>query len=63
MLGGLLGDRLGRGFALLASLVVFGLGTLAGAFADNVPTIGLARVAASLGLGAAMPNAAAMAAE
>lgn len=62
-LGGLLGDRLGRRLALLSSVVVFGAGTLAGAFTNDVTTLGATRVLASLGLGAAMPNATAMAAE
>jgi MFS transporter, AAHS family, 4-hydroxybenzoate transporter len=63
VLGGMLGDRRGRRFALLASMIVFGLGTLAGAFANDVAMMGLSRAVACLGLGAAMPTAAALAAE
>ena len=63
MLGGMLGDRLGRRFALLASMIVFGAGTLAGAAANDVVMMGVARMVACLGLGGAMPNATAMAAE
>ncbi len=61
--GGVLGDRLGRRAALLASTVIFGLGTLAGAFTHDVWWLGATRVLASIGLGAAMPNATAMVAE
>ena len=63
ILGGVLGDRVGRRVALLASMIVFGLGTLAGAAANDVTTMGVARMVACLGLGGAMPTATAMAAE
>ncbi len=62
-LGGMIGDRYGRRFALIASAVVFGAATLAGAFAYDVNSLGLTRIAAAAGLGAAMPNATAMVAE
>ncbi len=62
-LGGMLGDRLGRRGALLASTIIFGLGTLAGAATHDVWWLGATRIFASVGLGAAMPNATAMVAE
>ena len=62
-LGGLAGDRLGRRVALLSSIALFSAGTLAGALAPDLPMLGLTRMIAGLGLGAAMPNATAMAAE
>ena len=61
--GGMLGDRFGRRFALLASMVAFGIGTLAGAATGGVLTLGLTRLVASVGIGAAMPNATALVAE
>ena len=61
--GGLLGDRLGRRGALLASTVIFGFGTLLGAAAHDPWLMGASRAIASVGLGAAMPNATAMVAE
>lgn len=62
-LGGLLGDRVGRKWTLIASSVTFGLMTLLGALADDIVFLGVCRVIASLGMGAAMPNVTAMLAE
>ncbi len=62
-LGGLLGDRIGRKWTLIASSVTFGLMTLLGALADDIVFLGVCRVIASLGMGAAMPNVTAMLAE
>jgi AAHS family 4-hydroxybenzoate transporter-like MFS transporter len=62
-LGGLMGDRLGRRGALLGSTAIFGLGTLAGAATHDVWWLGATRIIASVGLGAAMPNATALVAE
>ncbi len=61
--GGMLGDRLGRRGALLASTAIFGVGTLAGAMTNDIWWLGASRILASIGLGAAMPNATAMVAE
>jgi len=61
--GGLIGDRYGRRLALIASAIAFGAGTLAGASASDVTSLGLTRILAAAGLGAAMPNATAMVAE
>lgn len=60
---GLVGDRLGRRVALLSSVLVFGVLTLAAAFAPNLATLAVLRFLAGLGLGGAMPNAAAFASE
>jgi AAHS family 4-hydroxybenzoate transporter-like MFS transporter len=60
---GLAGDRFGRRLALLASMALFGAATLAVAAADTVPMLAFLRFVAGIGLGGAMPNAAALAAE
>jgi MFS transporter, AAHS family, 4-hydroxybenzoate transporter len=63
VLGGMLGDRAGRRTALLGSVIAFGVLTLAAAFATTIPMLTLMRFAAGIGLGGAMPNAAALVAE
>lgn len=60
---GLAGDRLGRRTALLGSMVAFGVMTLAAALVHSPTSLGLLRLVAGIGLGGAMPNAAALAAE
>ena len=60
---GLLGDRVGRRVMLIASMVVFGTMTLAVVGADSIAALGVLRFLAGLGLGGAIPNAAALAAE
>jgi MFS transporter, AAHS family, 4-hydroxybenzoate transporter len=60
---GVLGDRIGRRVALIASLVVFGSMTLAVIGAGSIAALGVLRFLAGLGLGGAIPNAAALAAE
>ena len=62
-IGGYLGDRIGRRMALLGSVISFGVLTVLMAFADDVTTLTALRFAAGLGLGGAMPNAAALASE
>jgi AAHS family 4-hydroxybenzoate transporter-like MFS transporter len=62
-LAGLAGDRLGRRVALLGCMVVFGVTTTAVAIIDDVSSLGILRLLAGVGLGGAMPNAAALAAE
>ena len=62
-IAGLVGDRFGRKVALLGSMVVFGGMTMAVAAADGVGSLGALRLLAGLGLGGAIPNAAALAAE
>jgi MFS transporter, AAHS family, 4-hydroxybenzoate transporter len=62
-LAGIAGDRFGRRTALLASMTVFGAMTLAAASAGGPVTLGWLRLLAGIGLGGAIPNAAALAAE
>ena len=62
-MGGLIGDRLGRKTALLGSVVLFGVTTLAISFINSVTALGILRFLAGIGLGAAMPNAAALTSE
>jgi AAHS family 4-hydroxybenzoate transporter-like MFS transporter len=59
---GALGDKYGRRRLLLISLVLFGAMTMLAALANGVIALGLARFAAGLGLGGALPNATAYAA-
>ena len=61
--GGYLGDRVGRRTALLASVISFGALTVLVSFANDVRTMTVLRFLAGLGLGGAMPNAAALASE
>jgi AAHS family 4-hydroxybenzoate transporter-like MFS transporter len=62
-IGGLVGDRLGRRIALIGSALVFGVTTAAVAIVDSLWMLGALRFVAGLGLGGAMPNAAALASE
>lgn len=62
-LAGTVGDRFGRQVALLGCLVLFGVTTLAVAVVNDVATLAVLRLIAGVGLGGAMPNAAALAAE
>jgi AAHS family 4-hydroxybenzoate transporter-like MFS transporter len=63
VLGGIVGDRFGRRTALLASVVSFAVLTLAVAFVNTLALLTAVRFLAGIGLGGAMPNAAALAAE
>jgi AAHS family 4-hydroxybenzoate transporter-like MFS transporter len=62
-IGGYVGDRIGRRAALLGSVVSFGALTLLVSFAGGVTTLAALRFLAGLGLGGAMPNAAALSSE
>lgn len=62
-LAGVIGDRQGRKKALLGSVLAFGLATIATGFSEGPFSLGLLRLMAGLGLGGAIPNAAALAAE
>lgn len=65
-LGGYLGDRLGRKTALIGCVFTFGAMTLAISFpvlCESVFALGVWRFLAGLGLGGAMPNAAALTSE
>ncbi len=61
--GGYIGDRLGRRTALLGSVAWFGVLTVLVSFSGDVTTLTVLRFFAGLGLGGAMPNAAALASE
>jgi AAHS family 4-hydroxybenzoate transporter-like MFS transporter len=60
---GIAGDRFGRRGALLSSMALFGACTLAISLVSGVDALAALRFAAGMGLGGAMPNAAALAAE
>src|SRR6185436_13700267 len=62
-IGGVLGDRLGRRIALLGSVITFGLLTMLVPVAGGVGVLTVLRFFAGLGLGGAMPNAAALSSE
>ena len=62
-LGGMLGDRIGRRTALLFSMISFAVLTLAISFVNGLAFLGALRFFAGLGLGGAMPNAAALSSE
>jgi MFS transporter, AAHS family, 4-hydroxybenzoate transporter len=62
-IAGLVGDRLGRRVALIGSVLVFGVLTAAVAIIDDLWALATLRFLAGLGLGGAMPNAAALASE
>ena len=62
-IAGVAGDRLGRRTALLGSMAVFGAMTLAAVTATAPAELGWLRLLAGIGLGGAMPNAAALVAE
>jgi AAHS family 4-hydroxybenzoate transporter-like MFS transporter len=61
--GGYIGDKFGRRVALLGSLLAFGLLTLLVATAPNPTMLAIYRFFTGLGMGGAMPNAAALASE
>lgn len=62
-LAGITGDRFGRKVALLLSVLAFAGATLAMATAQGLGSLGVLRFVAGVGLGGAMPNAAALVAE
>jgi len=62
-LAGVAGDRLGRKVALLLSVLTFGIATVAMSAVNGLTSLGALRFVAGLGLGGAMPNAAALVAE
>ena len=63
LVGGIVGDRIGRSAALLGSVTCFAVLTALVAFVNDLTTLTAARFLAGLGLGGAMPNAAALTAE
>jgi AAHS family 4-hydroxybenzoate transporter-like MFS transporter len=62
-IGGAVGDRLGRRVALLGSVMFFGLLTILVSFSTGVTMMIVLRFLSGLGLGGAMPNAAALSSE
>jgi MFS transporter, AAHS family, 4-hydroxybenzoate transporter len=62
-IGGFVGDRFGRRVALLGSVCSFGVLTMLVSFAGGVGVVTVLRFFAGLGLGGAMPNAAALSSE
>jgi AAHS family 4-hydroxybenzoate transporter-like MFS transporter len=62
-IAGIIGDRVGRKAALIGSVLVFSLLTAAGAIADSLWILAALRFLTGLGLGGALPNAAALASE
>lgn len=61
--GGWLADKIGRKPVFLLSVIVFGVFTLATAFASDYASLMVVRVLTGFGLGAAMPNMMAIASE
>ena len=62
-LGGRLSDRFGRKAVLVASVLIFGLLSLATAFAPNLEALVVARFLTGVGLGGALPNLVALVTE
>lgn len=63
MMAGALGDRLGRRTMLIASVMLFGVMTLASGLVHSPAALAVMRLLAGLGMGGAMPNATTYAAE
>jgi AAHS family 3-hydroxyphenylpropionic acid transporter len=63
IVGGRLADGIGRKRVLVASIAIFGLFSLATAWAWDIPSLIAARLATGLGLGGALPNLIAMGSE
>lgn len=60
---GLAGDRIGRRIALVGSMLLFGVMTMAMTLVDNIAALAALRCITGIGLGGAIPNAAALSAE
>ncbi len=60
---GAIGDRFGRRSAILGSVLLFGVATALIGFSPNLPTIGVLRFFAGLGIGGALPTSTTMTAE
>ena len=63
LIGGVAGDRIGRRMALIGSVVTFAALTIMASLANDVATLTVLRFISGLGLGGAMPNAAALSSE
>lgn len=57
---GYFGDRYGRRIAIITGCVIFGLGTLATVWADNLQHMTVLRFITGIGIGGLMPNAIAL---
>jgi AAHS family 4-hydroxybenzoate transporter-like MFS transporter len=62
-IGGVIGDRLGRRIALIGSVITFGVLTVFVSLSSGIAMLTALRFFAGLGLGGAMPNAAALSSE
>ncbi len=62
-IAGVAGDRLGRRLALIASVLLFGVSTVAASRVDGLLALGVMRFFIGIGLQGASPNAAALVAE
>jgi AAHS family 4-hydroxybenzoate transporter-like MFS transporter len=60
ILGGMIGDRIGRLRTLFIACLIFGLATIGAAFTDGVWEMSAVRALGGLGFGAAYPNALAL---
>jgi MFS transporter, AAHS family, 4-hydroxybenzoate transporter len=60
---GAIGDRYGRRPAIMASVLIFAVGTLATTWVPDVPTLIALRFLTGVGLGGALPNATALMSE
>jgi AAHS family 4-hydroxybenzoate transporter-like MFS transporter len=63
VIAGRLGDRYGRKIVLVGCVALFGAGTLAAGWADNLTQLAVLRIIAGLGMGGAVPNATTLIAE
>ncbi len=63
IVGGFLGDRIGRRPTLIGSVFVFSILTILSAFVTNIESLTWLRLATGIGLGSAMPNVTALIAE
>ncbi|MBC2778913.1 MFS transporter [Parasphingopyxis sp. GrpM-11] len=60
VVGGMLGDRFGRRIGVILAILLFGIMTAAGAFVQNIEMLMAVRFLDGLGIGAAVPNGAAL---
>jgi AAHS family 4-hydroxybenzoate transporter-like MFS transporter len=63
VVGGILGDRFGRRWGLIGAMALFGLMTVIASRVDGVVSLGAVRFLDGLGIGAAIPNGAALISE
>lgn len=61
--GGMLGDRIGRRWGLIGSILLFGAMTALCATADDIASLALFRALDGVGIGGALPNGAALISE